>query len=503
MREFTIRGGSVIDGSGIPRYRADLYIENGVIAAIDRELPLKGPEIDASGQIVAPGLIDIHSHLDAEALWAPPPPVSRAGVTTAVVGNCGYSLGPWTQAAHTQMLDHLCASEGWDREELAAALPRPYPTFAAAHSAIGACDWSLNFQSFVGYDALLAWAGADISARVPPLQDQLASMSRALSDGLDQGALGLSISLRTATLSRWSALRSLLHLTRPRSGTILQAALPESSADASLRDHLEEALITLCAQFGMTVSWTVFAKQSDESYHLRRLERLKNQPNTNAPVAIQVMPASPGPLMVLRNEKELQQLLSQEPAELDRYRVVSPVRLRGAPLVTLTTYGPLDQSSVGWADTDPVIVQRVQGNPSWQTIRDLLESPYCVIGGSDSGAMPKTVQNAGMFPTLLSREARKALNLSLEDAVFRLTGQLAERFGLEGCGHLATGRAADILIFDPEQIAAGSIIPRWSSGQLQSFDQKAIGITAVIAGGSVTFGCGRALDRAGLGPANG
>lgn len=487
MREFTIRGGSVINGLGIPRYRADLYIENGVIAAIDRELPPKGPEIDATGQIVAPGLIDIHSHLDAEALWALPPPVSRAGVATAIVGNCGYSLGPWAQAVHAQMLDHLCAREGWDREELAAALPRPFSTFSAALAAVDACEWPLNLKSFIGYDALLAWAREDISACEPPNNDQLATMSRALSDSLDQNALGLSISLRTASLSRLSALRSLLHLTRPPSNTLLQVALPESSAHEGLRDHLEDALIKLCAQFEMTVSWTVFAKQSDEGYHLRRLERLHNRPNADASVAVQVMPISPGPLTVLSSRRELRLLLSQEPAELDRYRFVSPVRLRGVPLATMATHGQIDQSGIGMADTDPVIVQRVQGNPSWQTIRDLLESPDCVIGGSDSGAMPKTVQNAGMFPTLLSREARKALNLSLEDAVFRMTSQLVERFGLEGCGRLIRGHAADILIFDPDKIAAGSLVPRYYDGQLQSYDQETLGITAVIKGGNVTF----------------
>ncbi|MEF2074607.1 amidohydrolase family protein [Consotaella aegiceratis] len=488
MRTITIRGGTVIDGSGAPRYRADLRVEDGQITAIASDLPANGQIINATGRIVAPGLIDVHSHLDAEALWTPAPTLARVGVTTAIVGNCGFSLGPWPREIHGQMLDHLCAGEGWDRARLAAALPYPYPSIHAAFAALDTCNSTLNLASYLGYDALLAQVGADLSGRAAPTPRQIIAMARALREGLDRGALGLSVSFRRASRTRLLEVTSLLDLVGPRPSALLQTALPENVADEPLRDHLEDALISLCLRFGMTATWTLFAKLGDPDYHRRRLERLRDKAGGGASVAVQVMPIAPGPLTVLREASDLHRLLSAGPEEQQRYRVVAPGEVRGLPLDALAEQwlpSPLlkDRSSVG----QDLVVQRIQGNPDWRTIGELLDCPHSVVGGSDSGAAPGLIQNAGMFPVLLSSEARARLKLPLEEAVHRLTGQLAARFGLLGRGCLTVGAAADILIFDPDRITANPPRPAFEAGRVQSFDQTAAGISAVLVGGSPTF----------------
>jgi N-acyl-D-amino-acid deacylase len=188
MEDLLIRGGQVIDGNGTPARRADVAIRNGRITAVgdceDREAQR---EIDASGQIVAPGFIDIHTHSD---FTLPLNPLAeskvRQGVTTEVVGNCGYSTAPVLPGKAQALQDYLKAGAPWLDYE-----PRTFAQYLDGFPAT-----SVNTVMQVGH-ATLRLMTMGLEAR-DPTASELSHMQQLLAEGLEAGALGMSTGLFTA-----------------------------------------------------------------------------------------------------------------------------------------------------------------------------------------------------------------------------------------------------------------------------------------------------------------
>ena len=188
MEDLLIRGGQVIDGNGTPARRADVAIKDGRITAVgdceDREAQR---EIDASGQIVAPGFIDIHTHSD---FTLPLNPLAeskvRQGVTTEVVGNCGYSTAPVLPGKAQALQDYLRAGAPWLDYE-----PRTFAQYLDGFPAT-----SVNTVMQVGH-ATLRLMAMGLEAR-DPTASELSHIQQLLAEGLEAGALGMSTGLFTA-----------------------------------------------------------------------------------------------------------------------------------------------------------------------------------------------------------------------------------------------------------------------------------------------------------------
>ena len=188
MEDLLIRGGQVIDGTGTPARRADVAIRNGRITAVGDCAVLDAQrEIDASGQIIAPGFIDIHTHSD---FTLPLNPMAeskiRQGVTTEVVGNCGYSTAPVLPGKADALQDYLRAGAPWLEYE-----PRTFAQYLDGFPAT-----SVNTVMQVGH-ATLRLMAMGLEARDPTARE-LSHMQQLLAEGLEAGALGLSTGLFTA-----------------------------------------------------------------------------------------------------------------------------------------------------------------------------------------------------------------------------------------------------------------------------------------------------------------
>src|SRR3954449_7143033 len=159
--EIVIRGGTVVDGSGAPGRVADVAVTDGVIREIGPDL--RGEhELDASGCVVAPGFIDIHTHYDAQVFWDPAlRPTSSHGVTTVVAGNCGFSIAP-TRAEHRDLIvGTLQNVEDMDPATLNAGIAWEFETFPEYLDAVGRRGTAVNFTAYIGHSAVRLYVMGD------------------------------------------------------------------------------------------------------------------------------------------------------------------------------------------------------------------------------------------------------------------------------------------------------------------------------------------------------
>src|SRR4051812_12749617 len=189
MTDWILRGGTVIDGTGSPRFRGDVAIAGDRIVAVgpgtkDVAKVAGAREIDVSGKIIAPGFIDVHTH-DDRALFAAPDMAAKAsqGVTTVITGNCGISLAPLIPASNPPPPLDLIGGQGDYR----------YPRFADYLDALDRMPAAINAACLVGHSTLRVGAMPEFER--PARDDEIAVMSERLREALDAGAIGMSTGL--------------------------------------------------------------------------------------------------------------------------------------------------------------------------------------------------------------------------------------------------------------------------------------------------------------------
>src|SRR4249920_439984 len=153
--DLVIRNGTVVDGSGLGSYRADVGVVGDRIAFVGRIAERGGREIDADGHIVTPGFVDGHTHLDAQVFWDPMgTPVSSHGVTTVVMGNCGFTLAPCRESEAYLALRSLERAEDMSADVLAAGVPWQWETYREYLAVIDGLPKGINYAGYIGHSAL-------------------------------------------------------------------------------------------------------------------------------------------------------------------------------------------------------------------------------------------------------------------------------------------------------------------------------------------------------------
>jgi N-acyl-D-aspartate/D-glutamate deacylase len=191
-----IRGATVVDGTGSTPYAADVAVDGGLIAAVGPALPKGRAEIDATGMIVTPGFVDIHTHYDGQATWDPEmAPSSWHGVTTVVMGNCGVGFAPAAPDRHQWLIGLMEGVEDIPGTALAEGITWEWESFPEYLDALEKLPRTVDVATHVPHGAVRAYVMGERGARnEAPTADDIARMSRIVEEGLRAGALGFSTS---------------------------------------------------------------------------------------------------------------------------------------------------------------------------------------------------------------------------------------------------------------------------------------------------------------------
>jgi N-acyl-D-aspartate/D-glutamate deacylase len=276
--DLVVEGGLVVDGTGAPAYRADVAIRDGVIVGVapPGSLGESGRRIDADGLVVAPGFIDIHTHLDAQVFWDPACSQSLLhGVTTAIGGNCGFSVAPLSPDDDGYMMRLLSSVEEIPLESLEQGVSWQWQTTADYLASVEAAQPVVNMGFLVGHSALRRAVMLDDAVGGAPTAAQLESMSRLLEQSLRAGGLGFSSSWNTVHFdgdgspvpSRSASedeLIALCRVVRDVPGTQVEF-IPPISAQPAFDARRVELLTNMSLAADRALNWNVFMPRSDQA----------------------------------------------------------------------------------------------------------------------------------------------------------------------------------------------------------------------------------------------
>src|SRR5579871_2299850 len=240
-----IRNGTVVDGSGLGSFRADVGIVGDRIAFVGRIRERGARDIDADGHVVTPGFIDGHTHMDAQVFWDPSGSSSCwHGVTTAVMGNCGFSLAPVRDDERALVVRNLERAEDINPAALAAGIDWSFRTFPEYLDAVDRLPKGINYASQIGHSALRTWAMGERAFDESASEEHLAKMEVALRTSLKAGAIGFTSSRSphetsddkpvASRLATWDEVRRLAGVLGELGTGVVQIA-PEMYADEERR----------------------------------------------------------------------------------------------------------------------------------------------------------------------------------------------------------------------------------------------------------------------------
>ncbi|MCO4835733.1 MAG: amidohydrolase family protein [Acidimicrobiaceae bacterium] len=495
-----IRGGTVIDGSGTPGISADVLIAGGKIVEIGHNL-VGDQVLDATGCVVAPGFIDIHTHYDAQIFWDPAlTPSCFHGVTTVVGGNCGFSIAPVRPGDRELMANTMEKVEDMDPATLLEGVPWDFESFPEYLDSVEQHGSLLNFSAYVGHTAVRLYAMGDDAVGRAATADEIESMAVIVREAMEAGAVGFATSFAITHIgadgspipSRWADRAEIEALFTAVADTGRGIIGVNGGDNLSLRENYP-----LQKQIGIPFTYTAVLT-NPKGGHLKALEinrqgwedgaevwpQVTCRPlsfsmtmvepftlNTN-PVFAELAAGTieerraayadsgwrdrareawKAPRMLVPRWDTMEVMMSAANADLVGARITDLAESTGSdPFDTLM--------ELTLAEDDLMLrIKVVLANDDVEGIAILLQDERTTLGLSDAGAHVGQLCDAPQATDLLGNWVRDRNVMPMETAIRKLSGQQADLFGFVDRGYLRPGYWADITVFDPETIDPGPV----------------------------------------------
>ena len=542
--DIVIRGGTIVDGTGMAGYSADLAIKGDRIAKIGRVLESGTREIDATGCVVSPGFIDVHTHYDVQLDWDPiASPSCWHGVTTVLTGNCGFTVAPAKPDDVPWLAAMLSRVEGMSKAALSEGFEFAGGSFDDFWSRLEG-RLGVNAGGYVGHCAVRRWVMGDDASERPATSEEIKQMEDLVREAMQQGALGFSTSQidihvgddgrevpsNHATAEEIIALGSVL--AEFDHGAI--EIIPHSFAEG-YNEKDRELLLELSRVSGKPIELNILTPtplqpmgwQNTLDFCVEAAEqgvRLHPQFTTNKlelhlkladtfvfdemPVWREVL-TQPEPERSQRLADPAWRARMQSDWDSDDGRAVA------FDLGDLEIEEVKDEAHSDWVGRSISEIAEERGQEKLDTFLDLslaenlelnlrtrngevaqqfirhvvqtgIACPIAMAGSSDGGAHLASFTGADYSTRLLAEWVPDAL--SLEQAIWRLAGMPATVHGLEDRGFLRVGAFADVVVFDPERLASGdAYLTKDFPADTERYVIEAEGYVATLVNGQVVM----------------
>lgn len=546
--DLLIKNGTIIDGSGMPRFKADVAVNDGRIASIGRINDSARETIDADGHVVTPGFIDGHTHMDAQVSWDPLGTCSCwHGITSVVMGNCGFSLAPCKESEKDMVMRNLERAEDIAPEAMNAGIKWTWETFPEYLDSVERLPKGINYAAYMGHSALRTHVMGERAFTDEATETDLERMTLAVKEAIQAGAMGFTTS-RTrnhqtpqrqpvaSRLANWEEVRRLVGAMSEVGAGIFEIAGEDTGQSPDRMQEYMARLKALAIDTGVPVTYGMFSMRrapgcwkpyfdlAEETaagggrmflqVHSRALNAVlsfqTNTPFDRLPTwrKLKKMGSLEEKEKALRNAEFRRQLVAEAHTQQDDgNRGVGP-EARAANfewLFLMDTANPPHRSIKEIAlerGQDPVetfidlaleknlkqFFLQPLANENQDHVLEMIKHPHSVVTFSDSGAHVSQIMDSSLQTHLLSHWVREKEALTLEDAVRQLTFVPASQWGIHNRGLIREEMAADIVIFDPKTV--GPKMPELTfdlPAGARRLKQKASGFLASIVNGQVVL----------------
>ena len=550
--DLVIKNGVLIDGSGLPRHHADVAVRHGRIAAVGRIRERAREVMDADGLVVAPGFIDGHTHMDAQIFWDPLGTCSCwHGVTTVVMGNCGFTLAPCPESQKHLVVRNLERAEDIAAEAMAAGIEWKWTTFPEFLDCLDALPKGINYAGYLGHCALRTYVMGERAFEQAASEDDLHAMERELRDAIRAGAIGFTTSRSpihetpdgrpvASRLATWDEVRRLVGVMGDLNAGLFELAGEavgrELSDPVAFRDY-HVRLRDLAVETGRPVTWGNFSRLEAPDVWRRYLDLLDETAAAGGRMFAQVHSRGLNVVLSFKTQLPFDHLPAWKPFRAlplaeqrqrlrdpeTRRRLIAGAHERPERRALGTEARPFPYEWIFLYDTvagphrtvaeiarergvdpaeamidlalekdlDRFFVHPV-ANEDQDTVLEMMRHPRAVVTFSDSGAHVSQIVDSSLQTHLLSHWVRAKQAFTLEQAVRMLTLVPATYWGFADRGLVREGFVADLIVFDPDTISPEmpEVVNDLPAGA-RRLVQRARGITATIVNGEVLLRDGK------------
>ena len=500
-----LRNATIVDGTGGPSRTGDVEIVNGIITQVGKVVGAPAAhQIDLSGLVLSPGFIDIHTHYDAQVFWDQNfTPSCWHGVTTVVQGNCGFGIAPAKPADRELLMETLQLVEGMQRDTLRAGIDWCFETFPEYLDALRRLPKRLNLACFIPHSSVRVYVmGPDAAFDRAATDDELEQMRQLVCEALEAGAVGISSSQAPSHVGPFGKpIPS--RFADEREVRMLCQALVDCGRDGIIEitygNIFEiEQVARLADEYGIRITWgsVLPGLFGGPGAAVEMLERGRSAGNNLWPQAttkfITTQMSLEHPYLWARvpafgdltgRDHATMKAIYADPEWRDR------ARAEGKELAATTYF--LESDYDGWFErtsidetelhaelrgrsiadvarergTDPFscmldlsveedLKTRFRRRPraTLEELTQLVQDPRTVLGAHDAGAHVDMLCDSNYTTYTLRYWVREQKALTLEQAVWRMSGQPAELWGLTDRGTIEPGKVADLVAFDPDTV---------------------------------------------------